>query len=96
MLLMRIVTLPLPLFGFTVATRAALGVGLGLILADRLSSERRRTLGSMLIAFGVATTIPAVTWLSRSLRRRTRTNRVNYDPRLIGATRFPRKGDDDF
>ncbi len=53
------VMLSLPLFGFVVATRGALGVGIGLLLAGKLSPERRRALGRTLIAIGVATTIPA-------------------------------------
>jgi Family of unknown function (DUF5335) len=75
---MRTVTLPLPMFGFIVATRAALGAGLGLLLADRLPPQRRRTLGLALVGVGAATTIPAVRSLSRSIRsslRRTRPRR---------------------
>lgn len=89
---MRTLTLPLPVFGFAIATRAALGAGIGLILADKLSPERRRRLGLALIAFGAATTLPAVQLISRSSRRAR--PHVDRDPRLIGAQRFPRKGDD--
>ena len=49
----------LPTLGFVVATRALLGVGLGLLLAGRLTAERRRQLGLTLVAIGVATTVPA-------------------------------------
>jgi multisubunit Na+/H+ antiporter MnhB subunit len=66
---MKTVTLPLPMFGFIVATRAALGVGLGLLVADRLPQERRRTAGAMLVAIGALTTIPAAAALTRSFRR---------------------------
>lgn len=91
---MRTITVPLPLFGFVIATRAALGVGLGLLIADTLSPQRRRRLGLALIAFGAATTVPAVRLLSRRLRAAQ--PNVEFDPRLIGATRYPRKGDDPF
>jgi hypothetical protein len=91
---MRTVTLPLPAFGFVVATRAALGAGLGLVFADRLSPERRRLVGLALVGFGAVTTIPAVRWISRSFRR-TPADQVMSDPRIIGATRYPRKGDDE-
>jgi hypothetical protein len=91
---MRTVTLPLPMFGFVVSTRAALAAGLGLFFADRLPAERRRILGLCLIAFGAATTIPAATWVSRSFRRSSMRDGVEREPRLIGATRFARKGDD--
>jgi hypothetical protein len=60
-----------PLFGFIVATRAALGIGVGLLLADRLSRKQRRTLAMSLIGIGAATTIPAIRGLlaSRESRR---------------------------
>ena len=92
---MRTITLALPRFGFIVATRAALGVGLGLLVASRLSAQQRRTAGFGLIALGAATTIPAVRWLSRAIRRESLSPVVS-DSRLIGATRYARKGDDDF
>ncbi|PYQ84437.1 MAG: hypothetical protein DMG03_10970 [Acidobacteria bacterium] len=53
-------TLTPPVFGFVVATRAALAFGLGLLLADRIPEDRRRTVGLTLVAIGAATTIPAV------------------------------------
>jgi hypothetical protein len=91
---MRTLTLPLPVFGFVISTRAALGVGLGLLIAGRLSAERRRKVGLTLLGIGVATTIPAISLIRRSMRAgRTRTG-VDRDPRLIGATRYPRKGDE--
>ena len=93
---MRTVTLPLPIFGFVVATRAALGVGIGLILAERLSSQKRRIVGPALIAFGAATTVPAVRWVFRSLHRAEPAAGVELDSRLVGASRFARKGDDPF
>ena len=52
-------TLTPPLFGFVVATRAALAFGLGLLLADRIPEDRRRTVGLTLVVIGAATTIPA-------------------------------------
>ena len=88
---MRSVTVPLPLFGFVVATRAALGLGLGLLLANRLRPDTRRRLGRALVGVGAATTIPAVRALSHRLRT---AQRVDRDPRLIGVTRFARKGDE--
>ena len=48
-----------PLLGFIAGTRATLGLGLGLLLADRIPESRRRSLGIMLVAIGAATTIPA-------------------------------------
>ena len=91
---MRAVTLPLPKLGFVIATRAMLAAGLALIFGDRLTPEQRRRAGFALVAIGASTTIPAVRWISWSLGRRRLRQRVDYDPRLRGATRYPRKGDD--
>ena len=91
---MRTVTLPLPMMGFVIATRAALAAGLALVFADRIPAERRRAIGTALIAIGGATTIPIASWLFR--RRAVVPARVGIatDSGLIGAKRFPRKGDD--
>jgi hypothetical protein len=45
--------------GFLIGTRAAGAVGIGLLLANRIPERRRRTIGLMLLAFGLATTVPA-------------------------------------
>ncbi|HYT66027.1 MAG TPA: hypothetical protein VEL51_06400 [Vicinamibacterales bacterium] len=66
-------SLNFPTFGFVVGTRAALGVGIGLLLADRLPPERRRTVGLTLVTIGAATTIPAIMAI-----RRGRTAQTSY------------------
>ena len=48
-----------PVFGFVIATRAALAFGVGLLVAERIPETRRRQIGLMLVAIGAATTIPA-------------------------------------
>jgi hypothetical protein len=58
-----------PTFAFVVATRAALGVGIGLLLAGRLSESRRRAAGLALVGVGAATTVPAAWAVIRSFRR---------------------------
>jgi hypothetical protein len=84
-----------PTLAFVVSTRAALAAGVGLLVAGRLSDDRRRTLGKALVAIGAATTIPAVMAIRRGFRRaRSSGSPVGRDKRMIGATRFPRKGDD--
>ena len=92
---MKSIVLDVPMFGFVVATRALLGVGLGLALSERLPNQQRKVAAAMLIAAGVLTTFPAVQAIRRSNRswRRDRAG-VEYDGRLIGASRFPRKGDE--
>jgi hypothetical protein len=50
--------LPLPELGLIAGTRAALGFGLGLLLADRFSHDQRRTVGWALVLVGVLSTVP--------------------------------------
>jgi len=56
---MRHLALTVPQVVFIAATRGALGVGVGLMLSDRIPEPRRRTLALSLLAFGALTTIPA-------------------------------------
>src|SRR5262245_33937582 len=67
--LMRSLVLTRPTFGFVLGTRVALGVGVGLLIADRLSASRRRQAGGTLVAIGALTTIPAALLVLRGLRR---------------------------
>ena len=41
-------------------TRVALGVGVGLLISDRLNEDQRKAAGWALVAVGVLTTIPIV------------------------------------
>jgi hypothetical protein len=104
---MKEVSLALPVFAFVVATRAALGAGIGLLIAGRLPEHQRRTAGAALVGIGAAATLPAALAVIRGVRRAgaaaapawretTAPARVERDPRLVGASRFPRKGDDAF
>lgn len=91
---MKTVLLDVPMLGFVVVTRAALAAGVGLLAADRLSASRRRAIGLALVAIGAATTIPAAFSVARGFRRASGRSVVRVDKRLIGVTRYPRKGDD--
>jgi hypothetical protein len=51
-------TITLPKLGLIAGTRAALGAGAALLLADRLTPEQRRAVGWTLVAVGVLTTFP--------------------------------------
>jgi hypothetical protein len=55
---MRSRTVTLPELGLIAGTRAALGAGIGLLLADRLNADQRRAVGWTLIAVGVLSTFP--------------------------------------
>ena len=57
---MKSLELNLPTLGFVVATRAALGAGIGLLLSSRIPEDRRRAVGLTLVGIGAATTIPAL------------------------------------
>jgi len=50
--------LTLPEIGLIAGTRVALGMGVGLLLADKLNDERRIGAGWALLAVGALTTIP--------------------------------------
>jgi hypothetical protein len=56
---MRRLDLSYPEFGFIVVTRALLGAGVGLLLADRVGPGKTK-LGATLVLVGALTTIPAV------------------------------------
>jgi len=56
---MRKLVLTVPEVAFIAATRGALGFGAGLLLSQKLNDARRRKIGLGLLAFGIATTIPA-------------------------------------
>ena len=43
---MKTLVLNLPMFGFVVATRAMVGVGIGLLQSERLPAERRAVRGT--------------------------------------------------
>jgi hypothetical protein len=48
-----------PSFFFIVGTRALLGAGIGLLVADHLRRKPRRRVGATLVTLGALTTIPA-------------------------------------
>jgi hypothetical protein len=57
---MRHVSLRIPEIGFIAGTRAALGAGIGLMLADRLNRRRRKKIGWVLLTIGAVTTVPLI------------------------------------
>ena len=50
--------LSIPEIALIGGTRAALGVGVGFLLADRIGKEQRRAIGWTLLAVGILTTVP--------------------------------------
>ena len=55
---MRETQITLPELGMIAGTRAALGAGIGLLLADRLGDRERKAVGWTLVLFGAISTIP--------------------------------------
>jgi hypothetical protein len=60
--------LAIPEIAIIGGTRAALGAGVGLLLADRLNADQRRAVGWTLFAVGAITTVPIVIQLLESRR----------------------------
>ena len=64
-------TITLPLIGLIAGTRAALGAGIALLLADRLTDDQRRAVGWTLTAVGVISTIPLAAHVLLANRKET-------------------------
>jgi hypothetical protein len=56
---MVVTELRLPELAMVVGTRAMLGAGVALLLADKVSGSTRKSLGWALVGIGVLTTVPA-------------------------------------
>jgi hypothetical protein len=74
---MKRLSLRVPMFGFIVATRAALAFGAGLLLSSKIPAHRRRAIGMSLVALGAATTIPAIMAIRGNLSREASTKPVS-------------------
>jgi hypothetical protein len=55
---MRKTELTMPELALIAGTRALLGAGLGLLLADKLNEDQRKAAGWTMFLIGAATTIP--------------------------------------
>lgn len=80
------VPLPLPLVGAIGATRGLLGLGIGLLVADRLDTKPRKILGLVLLGVGAATTIPLALTVFR--RRKTAKAATSPEPRTRSTERM--------
>lgn len=66
---MREIRMSFPELALTAATRGMLGVGIGLLISDRLDRERRVVVGATLAVVGALTTIPLALGVLGRLRR---------------------------
>jgi hypothetical protein len=57
---MKGIRLIIPELGLIAGTRVALGGGIALLLADKLSKEQRKAVGWTLFLVGAITTVPLV------------------------------------
>jgi len=58
--MMKETRISLPELGLIAITRGALGLGAGLLIANKLDKDQRRPLGIGLLALGILTTVPLV------------------------------------
>ena len=71
---MEMRSIGLPELGLIAGTRGMLGMGIGLLIADRMTAEQRRAVGLTLVAVGVLTTIPLAADVLFSKNRRVPQN----------------------
>ena len=64
----------LPVSGTIGLSQAAAGVGLGLLIAEKLSGETRRRTGSILLIAGALALAPVIASLVRRVRNRPHSN----------------------
>jgi hypothetical protein len=57
---MREISLTVPEIGLMAGTRVALGVGIGLLLSNRLNKDERKAAGLALMGVGILTTVPII------------------------------------
>lgn len=55
---MKSTTVTLPELALVAATRGMAGAGAGLLVADKIGAEKRKTLGWTLFLIGILSTIP--------------------------------------
>ncbi|HEY0725428.1 MAG TPA: hypothetical protein VGD41_15810 [Pyrinomonadaceae bacterium] len=62
---LNVKSLSLPEIAVFAATRGAIGMGAGLLLADKFKQSNRKNLGWSLLLSGVASTIPIAMYLRK-------------------------------
>ncbi len=77
---MKTIQVTLPLMGLVAVSRVAIGVGIGLLLADRLMPPQRRSAGWTLLTLGGLSTIPLVAKIFLAEQPDEEALRVRGDP----------------
>lgn len=78
---MKETTLSVPELGLLAVTRGILGMGVGLLLAKKLSDAQRKPLGWAMVAVGAVTTIPLAIKVFGGDRLQT----VENEPKAVKA-----------
>jgi hypothetical protein len=82
---MREIQLPIPEIALIAGTRGALGMGIGLLLADQMTREQRRAAGLALVAVGVLTTFPLIVDIWGRRRCAREEQRERRQPQVAGT-----------
>jgi hypothetical protein len=82
---MREIEIPIPEIGLIAITRAALGVGIGLLLADQLTCQQRKAAGLALVAVGALTTIPLAIDVFGRRRLARAEHHAHQQPQVAGT-----------
>jgi hypothetical protein len=82
---MKETRITMPELALVAGTRAALGIGVGLLVANRLTPEERRGAGVALFLVGVLTTIP----LAIEVFGRARSFKLSWEPDQSGPVSRP-------
>ena len=82
---MREIEIPIPEIGLIAMTRGALGLGIGLLIADKMTCQQRKAAGVALVAIGVLTTIPLAIDLFGRRRLAQQEDRGHREPQVAGT-----------
>lgn len=82
---MREIDIPIPEIGLIAMTRGALGIGIGLLIADQMTCQQRKAAGLALVAFGALTTIPLAIDILGRRRRAQSKEREHRQPQVAGT-----------
>ena len=74
---MKKLELTLPEFALVVGTRAMIGAGVGLLMADKINDDKRKAIGWTLFAIGALSTIPLAIEVLGKKKETLEDNRVN-------------------
>src|SRR4051812_20537655 len=83
---MRETRAPLPLIFAIAVTRGLLGVGIGLLLSERIRRKHRREVGGVLLGIGALSTVPLAIGLFRRSRARGSVAPFAQDDFMTGET----------